>query len=169
MPHTQTGHSNPVEWMEWMKRCVTSINLVSPVKKQTSTKITTGQNGKCYNRAVIGAPKHRIILKMLGHFLQKEMVPTLGLREAPQEDMCRVNKQRKNKQEGHQSNKQRKGVREQHMRKEQSSSPREDKRSVYLHPCLCPSMCMCDHVWGTKKCVAEYQLRKLIKHEEGKS
>lgn len=54
-----------------MKRCVTSINLVSPVKKQTSTKITTGQNGKCYNRAVIGAPKHRIILKMLGHFLPK--------------------------------------------------------------------------------------------------
>lgn len=43
----------------------------------------------------------------------KEMVPTLGLREGPQEDM-QVNKQRKNKQEGHQSNKQRKGVREQH-------------------------------------------------------
>lgn len=100
-----------------MKRCVTSINLVSPVKKQTNTKITTGQDGKCYNRAVTGAPQHRRTLRMLGHFLQ-DKVPTLSLRERPQEDM-QVNKKRKNNQEGHQSSKQRKGIRE--PRKEETA------------------------------------------------
>lgn len=48
----------------------------------------------------------------------KETVPTLSLREGPQED-TQVNKKRKNNQEGHQSSKQRKGIREQ--RKEETA------------------------------------------------
>lgn len=71
------------------------------------------------------------------------MVPTLSLRQGPQEDV-QVNKQRKNEQEGHQGNKQRKGIREQHRRKQQSSSPREDKSEcIFVHLCLCTYVCAC--------------------------